>query len=200
MDTIEEKRGDFMSENQPPKYPYARKMLEEIKSEYAIENERENKIATKASAFITVVVAIITLYIPLIPFNNMIEFFRAKHSCVVICLVILSLLLLVVGFVVLMVAFGFFIKAYGVKGHNRVEVNDLLAIANQNEYKQTEDQVNQGLVAQYHQILCGFNGKAGNMEINTQSALANKTGITLTVIGFAIMSIATIALRIMIVV
>lgn len=189
-----------MAENQSPKYPYAGKMLEEIKNEYAIENERENKIATKASAFITVVVAVVTLYIPLIPFDNMIKYFQANHSCVVICLVILSLLLLVVGLVVLMVAFGFFIKAYGVKGHNRVEVNDLLNIANQNEQMQTEEQVNQGLVAQYHQILCGFNGKAGNMDINTQSALANQKGIKLTVIGFAIMSIATIALRIMVVV
>lgn len=51
-----------MPKNQDPRYPYAGKMLEEIKNEYVIENERENKIATKASAFITVVVAIITLY------------------------------------------------------------------------------------------------------------------------------------------
>ena len=189
-----------MAENQSPKYPYAGKMLEEIKSEYAIENERENKIATKASGFITVVVAIITLYIPLIPFDNMIKYFQGNHSSVAICLVVVSLLLLVAGFVVLMVAFVFFIKAYGVKGHNRVEVNDLLNIASQNDQKQTEEQVNQGLVAQYHQILCGFNGKPGNMEINTQSALANQKGITLTVIGFAIMSIATIALRILVVV
>lgn len=38
-----------MAKNDSPKYPHAGKMLEEIKSQYAIENERENKIATKAT-------------------------------------------------------------------------------------------------------------------------------------------------------
>lgn len=189
-----------MPENQDPRYPYAGKMHEEIKNEYIIENERENKIATKASAFITVVVAIITLYIPLVPFDNMIKYFQAEHSCVEMCLTILFLLLLVAGLILLMIAFGFFIKAYGVKGHNRVETNDLLTIANQNEQTKMEDQVSRDLVVHYHKILCGFDGKAGNMDINTKSAEANQRGITFTVIGFVILSIATIALRIMIIV
>ena len=117
--------------NTAPNYPYAKWMLEEIKSEYVVENERENKIGTKASAFITVIVAIITLYIPMIPFDDFLKFWNTTTTTSVDkTLTVIFIIVMSVGLLLLMVAFVFFIKAYGVKGYKRVQVDDLLNIAN----------------------------------------------------------------------
>lgn len=188
-----------MPDEKKPEYPNAKIAFEEIKSEYEMENERENKIASKSSAFITVIIAVVALFIPLVPFDRLKNFFSNIQNTEEKWIVIVSLFLLVGGLAVLMVAFGFFIKAYSVKGYNRVEVDDLMQIANQQENADPESQIYQGLVAHYHKTLRGTMDKAGNMKINTESASSNRSGIVLTVVGFAIISVSTIALRILVV-
>ena len=199
MSDTEKKHNN--TENKP-KYIYAEMMLREIKDEYLVENERERKISSKASAFITVIIAIIALYIPLIPFGNLKDFFtkstatNTEKSWTVVFLILLS-----VGFMFMMIAFWHLIKAYSVKGYNHVNVDDLLYIANQvDKSKMEESHVYQGLVAHYHKILRGTLDKSGNKKINSDDADAIGKGITWIVIGFIIMSIATIALRILVVI
>lgn len=195
--------NNVQTPNRKPIYPYAEWMLSEIKNEYAVERERENKIGTKASAFITVIVAIITLYIPMIPFENFLPFWYAttttnvEMALMVICIIVMS-----GGLILLLVAFGFFIKAYGVKGYKRVMVDDLLNIANLTGELEGKDRdyIAQGIVAHYHTILRGTLDEKGNMEINSESADIVAIGIVLTVIGFVLLSIATIALRIVVVI
>lgn len=180
-------------------YPNAKIAFEEIKSEYGMENERENKIASKASAFITVIIAVVALFIPLVPFDGLKNYFANIQNTEEKWIVITSLFLLVGGLAVLMVAFGFFIKAYSVKGYNRVNVDDLIQIASQQENVDPESHIYQGLVAHYHKALRGTADRIGNMTINTDSASSNRSGIVLTVIGFAIISVSTIVLRILVV-
>ena len=179
-------------------YPYAKWMLDEIKGQYIVENEREGKIATKASAFITVVVAIITLYIPMIPFEKVLKFWDVETTTYVKVLVVIAIIFLCVGLGFFMFAFGVLIKAYGVKGYNRVRVDDLAKISaiNENNCDWNESQIAQGLVAHYHEILRGNLDREGNMKINSKSADNVKVGIKCTVIGFVLLSIATIMLRI----
>lgn len=183
-----------------PYYPYAENLVAQFKDEYAAENERENKISTKSSAFITVIVAIVTLYIPLAPFEKMRSFFASENSnCFEKVLVIVSLIAFGIGFVFLMIAFGYFIKAYGVQGTNRVNVDDLLKLASKTDEKDDKkrSQIYQGIAAHYHTILRGTLDIKGNMKINTENAERNKKGIMWTIIGFVAISIATIMLRIM---
>lgn len=183
-------------------YPYSEKMLSEIKDVYAVENEREIKIATKASAFITVTVAIIALYIPIIPFEKFVFFFASKCvNSVSKGLSILFLIILFIGLFFLGIAFYNFIKAYSVKGYNTVDVDDLLKIASKTEPSNTTDSaVYQGIAAHYHKILRGTNDVVGNIKINSDNSEKNQVGIICIVIGFAIISLATIALRIIVVI
>ena len=101
-----------------------------------------------------------------------------------------------------MVAFVFFIKAYGVKGYKRVQVDDLLNIANSTGELDDvfKNQIAQSIVAHYHKILRGTIDEKGNMRINSDTADNVAIGIVLTVIGFVFLSIATIALRIIVVI
>ena len=193
-------RQDIGSHISDIKYPYAKWMLEEIKGEYYIENERESKIATKAGAFITVIVAIITLYIPMIPFENMESFFsNASISGDEKSAAIRFLTLLAIGMLLFLAAFVSLVMAYTVKGYNRVCVDDLITNSIQSEKELEESVLAQAMVAHYHKILRGTIDTKGNMKINTDSANAVTVGIVCTVFGFVVLSIATIALRIIIV-
>ncbi len=192
-----------MIDNTSSNYPYAEWMLEEIKKQYDVENERENKIGTKASTFITVIMAIITLYIPMIPFEGLKKFLGASTITIIDkTLTVIFIIVLVCGVILLTVAFVFLVKAYGVKGYKRVNVDDLLRIANSNREHDNKykSQIAQGIVAHYHKILRGSLDEAGNMKINSDSADSVAIGIMLTVIGFVLLSVATIMLRIVVVI
>ena len=183
-------------------YPYSEWMLEEIKGEYAVENERENLIGTKASAFITVIVAIIALYIPLIPFDKLKAFLGANTTLnYEKTLTIIFLIVLGAGLVSLLTAFIFLLKAYGVKGYNRVKIDDLLTLSGEmgGENSSRRSQIAQGITAHYHKILRGTVDQEGNMKINSDSADFVSKGIEWTVVGFVILSVATIALRVIVV-
>lgn len=174
-----------------PYHPFSEWMLQEIKGQYAVENERENTIGSKASAFITVIVAIITLYIPLIPLDRLISFLKSSHfSQIEKNLVILFLVVIGAGFLSMLIAFFFLLKAYGVKGYNRVKIDDLLSIANTigGEDDCKRSQIAQGITAHYHQILRGTLDQEGNIKINSASADYVSAGIKWTVIGFIILN------------
>ncbi len=50
------------------KFPAASTLLEVSMDEYAKERERTNTIENKANVFISVIIALFTIYIPIIPF------------------------------------------------------------------------------------------------------------------------------------
>lgn len=56
------------------KYPNAKTILEEMHIAYEVENERKRTLDGKASAFMAVNIAVLTIYIPLIPFDRMLFF------------------------------------------------------------------------------------------------------------------------------
>ena len=53
------------------KYPAASILLEVSMNEYAKERERTNTIENKANVFISVIIALFTIYIPIIPFSKL---------------------------------------------------------------------------------------------------------------------------------
>lgn len=198
-----QQESNEMAAKAMPSYPYAEWMLEEIKKEYFVENERENKIGTKASTFITVIVAIITLYIPILPLENLQKFWNAAPTTSTDkILMVIFIIVMSMGLLLLLVAFGFFVIAYRVKGYKRVNVDDLLDIANSiGKYDaKIRSQIAQSMVAHYHKILRGTLDEKGNMKTNSDSSKNVAIGIMLTVIGFVLLSVATMALRIIVII
>lgn len=78
------------------KYPAASTLLEVSMDEYARERERTNTIENKANVFISVIIALFTIYIPIIPFSKLLTaystFSKTGIACVtaVLCVMILS--------------------------------------------------------------------------------------------------------------
>lgn len=80
------------------RYPNAKIALEEMRRAYEVENERKRTLDGKASAFIVANFAVLTIYIPLIPFDKMLGFFK-KASNYQIIAAIVTLAALVIGIV-----------------------------------------------------------------------------------------------------
>ncbi len=181
-------------------YPIAKDMLGEIKDEYKMENERENKINNKASSFLAMGVAIITLYIPMIPFERFIKFWNYSNNTDKIIFVVF-IVLFIIGMFAMLFSFVLLLKAYGVKGYRRLDVDDLLNLSYGKDWdsKEKKSQVYQGLVEHYHKILRGTLDEDGNMKINSDSADSVKNAIKWIIVGFLLISISTIFLRILVV-
>ncbi len=168
-------------------YPAASVMLEVSMDEYAKERERSNTLDNKANAFISVIIAIFTLYIPIIPFSKLItaysEFGKVGVACVtvVLCIMITSLILMLVAFINLY-------NAYKTQPYCRVEFSNL---NDETLLKLSENDVKKGLVDHYNSIL------TSNADINTQKAEKVSIGLKYSIISFLLLSLSTIALIIL---
>lgn len=170
------------------KYPSASVLLDISLDEYSKERERSNTIESKANAFISVIIAIFTIYIPIIPFSKLNMAYSSFNNLglismtVVLCVMLLSLILLIFAFVNLY-------KGYKVKPYLRVEFSNL---NDDSVLAQSENDVKRALVEHYNTIL------TENAKINTEKAEAVVTGIKYSIIAFALLSLSAIALIIMI--
>ena len=178
-----QKSKEFVAKD---KYPSASVLLDISLDEYSKERERSNTIESKANAFISVIIAIFTIYIPIIPFSKLnmaySSFNKIGIVTVVLCVMLSSIILLIVAFINLY-------KGYKVKPYLRVEFSSL---NDPNVLAQSNNDVKRALVEHYNTIL------TENAKINTEKAEAVATGIKYSIIAFALLSLSAIALIIMI--
>lgn len=178
------------------KYPLADEMLDIMKHEYEIENDRKKILDTKASTFITVNIALLTLFVQIIPFQKLQEFLSnsvgIEKNMVIIGLIIL-------GFSVFASVASFIILVYvaSISEYKRVQVDSVLDVS---AYMIEKDisVAKQAMVAHYHQILRGTLDNKGNYTINTERANKIQIGIVLTIIGYIGLFFSTIMLRIVV--
>lgn len=176
-----------VAENKETSFPSASIMLEVSMDEYTKERERSNILDNKANAFISVIIALFTLYIPIIPFSKLINaystFGRIGIACttIILCIMILSLVLMIIAFVNLY-------KGFKLQPYYRVEfsnLNDTCLL------KHSENDVKKGLVDHYNTIL------TGNADINNKKAEKISVGLKYSIIAFVLLSLSTIALIIL---
>lgn len=191
------KKKEESIEDVKQKYPFADEMLTTIRQEYETENDRKKTLDTKASTFITVNIALLTIFIPLIPFMELQSFFD-KSSGVEKSVAIIGLIMLGVSIVLLLVSFVILVYVAGISGYRRVQLDDILKLSS-NEEQRDISCVKQTLVDHYHQILRGTIDDEGNYKINTGRADKIQLGIILMVIGYVILFISTNVLRITVV-
>ena len=197
MKKNKKKKEEIIEENIKQKYPFADEMLTTIRQEYETENDRKKTLDTKASTFITVNIALLTIFVPLIPFVELQSFFD-KSSGLEKSVAIIGLSILGVRIVLLLVSFVILVYVAGISGYRRVQLDDILKLSS-NEEQNDISCVKQTLVAHYHQILRGTIDEECNYKINTGRADKIQLGIILMIIGYVILFISTIVLRITIV-
>ncbi len=175
-------------------YPNAKTALAEIHIAYEVENERKRTLDGKAGAFMAANIAVLTVYIPLIPFDKMLSFFAEAGRYKVVAATLI-LVVLAVGIVFSLAAFKKLADGYSNKRYRYPNVDNLLGVANTIK-KYPDGATESGIVAHYHSILRGTIDEPGNMKLNDERADKIQKGIHRTVAGFCLISFATIAIRI----
>ena len=180
---VQIKKAEKPKEN----YPSASVMLEISMDEYTKEKERSNILDNKANAFISVIIAIFTLYIPIIPFSKLAiaysQFGKSGIICVTsaLCVMVASLVLMIIAFVNLY-------NGFKIQPYCRVDFGSLKDVT---LLQCSENDVKKGLIDHYNTIL------TSNADINNEKAEKIKIGLKYSIIAFALLSLSTIALIIM---
>lgn len=102
------------TQNITPSYPAASVMLDVSMDEYAKERERSNILDNKANAFISVIIAVFTLYIPIIPFSKLIAAYSQLGKVGAICVTI-ALCVMVAALILMIIAFTNLYKGFKIQ-------------------------------------------------------------------------------------
>ena len=138
-------------------------------------------------------IALLTIFIPLIPFTSLVGFIK-NASCCQLMLTVAGIIVLIIAIVLLVVAFVYLVKAAGIRGYKRVDLDSIYneAVKTDNEHDLSKFQI--ALVSHYYQILRGTLDEEGNCKINEKRANEIEIGMRLTVIGYVALFISTILL------
>lgn len=101
-----------------PAYPGAKVLLESGINEYEREKSRSDSLDNKAGVFLAAIIALITVYIQVVPFGSVIHAYM-KANKVGVALLTVSLVLLTIGLIIIATSFYCFYKAISLKNYQR---------------------------------------------------------------------------------
>lgn len=169
-------------------YPSASLMLEISKAEYERERERSNMLDNKASFFLSATIAVLTIFIPIIPFSKLVGFFNSATK-VYMSLVIIAICLLFTALVFFLISAKNLYSAYNVQKFKNINYENL----DDDGILQTKkNQTERGLIKHYNDIL------VYNATVNNEKANKIRTGLKYSVLSFSFIFISTILLIILI--
>ena len=163
-------------------------LLEMAKDEYTKERERANALDNKASFFITVIVAVATVFVPIIPFSKFIGVFN-NEECWRKCLTSILLVGLSVAIVLLIIAFIKLFNAYKLTDYKRPSLE---AITDDQFHIATEDQINKGLCDHYKTVV------DDNVAVNARKCEFITDGIKLCGVGFLVLAVVAICMQVIV--
>ena len=163
----------------------ARVALPVFMDEYAKELDRKIAIENKITSLITIEIAILTVFMPIIPFEEIKKHFASKVNGVVIATTVANNLL-IIAIVLMAVAFVILMCAIRVQTYNKVDIVQLEQDKNLN---QTANAVEIGLCGHYKDIILF------NSDLNDDKAKKYKIGLPLTIASFFCLIIGTIILK-----
>jgi len=158
-------------------------LVDTARDEYAKERERTTTLDNKASFFITVIVAVVTISIPIIPFSS---FVNILNDGTVINIHLVSFFIngLIASFICLICSFAYLYKAYKVADFRSINLD----CVNEEYQKESIEYIQKNLCKSYKEIV------AHNKTINDEKADSVSNGIRLGLIGFIVLIVCTIAL------
>lgn len=169
-------------------FPSASLLLESAKDEYTKERERLNGLDNKSSFFMSAVILIATVFIPLIPFNKFFDFVR-EAECLELCVFLIACIVLGIAFILLGESFKILYNAYRIKGYSRfniANVDDATLLSKE------ANVVEAALCKNYRKCV------EDNIKINDDKADAIASGIKMGTIGFLLIFLATVILVIVV--
>ena len=130
-------------------FPSSRVQLDIAKNEYEREKSRSNSLDNKAGIHIAAIVAIITVYIQILPFSDFVKAFE-EASKVQACLLVVIIVGLAIGMIKIGFTFRSLSKAIDLKDFKRVCLINLTDI---NLLASPEDQTAEAMIRHFQDIV-----------------------------------------------
>lgn len=166
-------------------YGGAESALPTMMDEYTKERERAGILDNKAIALITMLLALLTVYIPVIPFNEMKELLktstRIQHTMVVITLILLSIALVMAG-----ITFFELINTIKLQAYTKVDIDKVC----QDDYLKSPKAVMEYALCDHYKEIIHHNS-----EINDTKANRIKCCFTWITVTFFLLLISTLILK-----
>lgn len=164
-------------------YPCLSIFLPIIQSEYEQERARTDRIDNKAMALLTIIIALITVYVPIFPFDRLANFYSTPIDCPTLSIIISVFLLLAVTAVILAIhSAKKLIDIYKPKEYQAVNIE----LLNDNEKLSLNPatKFQMELIDHYQAIILG------NSKVNSdKSDILNKQFLK-TIIIFGLLSVS----------
>lgn len=182
---------DISKEVLPKDFPCPAVLLTIVESEYSEERSRAERLDNKASALLTVIIALITIYVPIFPFDRFVEFYSKHRPCLTTPIVFsLFVLMAVIAIVIAIISTIKLIDIHKAKNYQAVDIvsfntNEKLAYKDVARY-QVE------LIDHYQSLILA------NSEINHEKATALNRQYRNAIIIFILLSFSAIGTLILI--
>lgn len=153
-------------------------LLQASKDEYDKELEKADKLENKSNAVMTVIIALMAIYIPALPFQSMRKILIA-HTELLFWLLVGALVLLTISVILLIVSFYYLHEVIAWADIQRVNYDQFC-----DEQIQSADSslLFRGLIAHYHDVI------TNNDAINRQKEKQLYFGIRIAVISLIMLS------------
>ena len=156
-----------------------------LQNEYMEEKARTDRIDNKAIALLTIIIALITVYVPIFPFDNFVQVFcDANTCCAVICIFSLFILLGVIAIFLAIYSAKKITDIYKPTEYHAINI----------EYLNTNDNLSSNsvhpfqlkLIAHYQSVILA------NSNVNAQKAEILKKQVKNVIIIFLLLSLSAI--------
>lgn len=163
-------------------------LLDCAKDEYTKERERTHFLDNKASFFMSAIILVATIFVPFIPFNKM-RGIVASGTDVQKAATYIAGTLVVVSFIILGFAFRKLYDAYKIKGYERFNIEN---IADMGNLTTERNAMEKALCVNYKETI------EKNIMSNDDKAVKVSAGIGNCAIGFLVLAISAIILKVFI--
>ena len=155
--------------------------------EYSKECDRKEVIENKISTLLTIEIAILTVFIPMVPFGSIKTYLFDNCNSIIIVATI-ACVLLGMGTVIMSVSFGILMNAIGIKTYNKVNIEELDL---EDNLGQDANSVEKGLCDHYKRITIE------NSNLNDKKADKYQICLPITIVSFLFLTIGTTLLKIL---
>lgn len=157
-----------------------------LMDEYTKSRETAQIIDNKAIMLLTILVALLTVYMPLVPFDNIINAWDQGIKVTIVLLVI-AMLVLLGAIVVAIITFTKLVKTFRVQAYRNVNIQDLVK---EEVMRAPSEDVEVALCKHYEKIIIE------NVSINEEKAKRIKSCFELIIAEFVMLVVSTILLSI----
>lgn len=159
--------------------------LPTMADEYTKERERGSILDNKSSSLITILIALITVYVPIIPFNTIIST-CLNGSKGELALTLLAVIMIISTFVITAISFNKLIKTVKLQEYRKADID---MICKEENLKCDKDAMEKALCEHYQELI-HFNSKINNDKAKNLGGCFNMVTIV-----FFLLLVSTVILK-----